>query len=88
VLGYRAESRTQLLAAIDGSTARKGDAPEPIVPSDKLTQSEVRDRFEPRQVEIEKLAKETQVSLKEHTVEHPLPVFNALNAHQWLNASR
>jgi hypothetical protein len=31
-----------------------------------------------------KFSRETQMSLKEHTVVHPFPIFGALHAYQWL----
>ena len=31
-----------------------------------------------------KFARETNVELKQFTVEHPMQVFNTLNAYQWL----
>src|ERR1700722_1823307 len=62
----------------------KATAPEPIVPGGKMTQLQVRETFLKQRVEIEKFARDTQVSLKEYTVEHPFAVFNTLNAYQWL----
>jgi hypothetical protein len=31
-----------------------------------------------------KFATGTEAALKEHTVEHPFPIFGTLNAYQWL----
>ena len=62
----------------------KATAPEPIVPSGKMTQAEVRETFLKQRAEIEKFAKTTEVALKEHTAEHPFPVFGTLSAYQWL----
>jgi hypothetical protein len=62
----------------------KAQAPEPIVPRSGLTLAQVQERFEQQRAEIVKFAAETDVSLKEHTAEHPFPIFGTLNAYQWL----
>jgi len=59
-------------------------APEPIVPREGLTYAQVKERFEKQRVAILKFASDTQLPLKEHTADHPFPVFGTLNAYQWL----
>ena len=49
-----------------------------------MTPAQVKQRFESQRAEIVKFATETEVGLKEHTVDHPFPVFGTLNAYQWL----
>ena len=40
--------------------------------------------FDQQREPIVKFARETNVQLKQFIVEHPMPVFNTLNAYQWL----
>lgn len=80
----KTKGKTELIERIMAPRLGKAQAPDPIVPTGKLTQAEVRSRFEEQRVEIVKFAKETEAPLKEYTVEHPFPIFNTLNAYQWL----
>ncbi len=80
----KTKGKTEFIERVMAPRLGKATAPDPIVPTGKLTQTEVRERFEKQRAEIEKFAKETQVELKQYTVEHPFPVFNTLNAYQWL----
>lgn len=78
------KGKTELIEKVMAPRMGKAQAPEPIVPTGGMTQAQVRERFEKQRVEIEKFAAETQVPLKEHTVEHPFKMFSTLNAYQWL----
>jgi hypothetical protein len=80
----KTKGKTEFIERVMAPRLGKATAPEPIVPSGKLTQTEVRETFLKQRAEIEKFAKETQVELKQFTVEHPFPVFGTLNAYQWL----
>lgn len=80
----KTKGKTEFIEKVMAPRLGKAQAPDPIVPTGKLTQAQVRETFEKQRVEIEKFAEETQVALKEYTVEHPFPVFNTLNAYQWL----
>ena len=80
----KTKGKTEFIERVMAPRLGKATAPEPIVPSGKMTQAEVRETFLKQRVEIEKFAKETQVALREYTVEHPFPIFNTLNAYQWL----
>ena len=80
----KTKGKTELIERVMAPRLGKAQAPDPIVPTGKLTQAEVRERFEKQRAEIEKFAKETQVELKQYTVEHPFAFFNTLNAYQWL----
>lgn len=80
----KTKGKTEFLERVMAPRLGKATAPDPIVPSGKLTQSEVRERFEKQRGEIVAFARHTQVELKQFTVEHPFPVFNTLNAYQWL----
>jgi DinB superfamily len=62
----------------------KAQAPEPIVPRQGLTRAQVKERFEEQRVMIVKFVTDTQLPIKEHTADHPFPVFGTLNAYDWL----
>jgi len=62
----------------------KAQAPEPLVPQGGMTKAQVKAKFEEQRTMIVKFAKETDLPLKQFTVEHPFPVFGTLNAYQWL----
>jgi hypothetical protein len=78
------KGKTEFIIRVMPSRQGKAVAPEPIVPRQGLTYAQVKERFEKQRVTILKFASETQLPLKEHTAEHPFPVFGTLNAHQWL----
>jgi hypothetical protein len=78
------KGKTELLVRVMPSRQGKAVAPEPIVPHEGLNRAQVRERFEKQRIDIVKFAGETGVALKEHTVVHPFPIFNTLNAYQWL----
>jgi|SRR3984957_2955427 hypothetical protein len=80
----KTKGKTEFIEKVMAPRLGKATAPEPIVPSGKMTQGQVRETFLKQRVEIEKFAAETQLPLKECTVEHPFAVFNTLNAYQWL----
>ena len=80
----KTKGKTELIERVMSPRLGKASAPEPIVPSGKMTQAQVKETFLRQRVEIEKFAAETQVELKEYTVEHPFAFFNTLNAYQWL----
>jgi hypothetical protein len=80
----KTKGKTEFIERVMAPRLGKATAPEPIVPSGKLTQAEVRETFLKQRAEIEKFAKETQIELKQFTVEHPFPVFGTLNVYQWL----
>lgn len=62
----------------------KASAPETIVPTGKLSRTEVIAQLKESRAKTLKFAESTQQPLKSHTAEHPFPVFNTLNAYQWL----
>ena len=80
----KTKGKTEFIVQVMAPRLGKATAPEPIVPTGKMTQAEVRETFEKQRREIVKFAAETDVALKEHTVEHPFPIFGTLNAYQWL----
>lgn len=80
----KTKGKTEFIERVMAPRLGKAQAPEPLVPKGAMTPAQARQRFETQRVEMVKFAAETQVALKEHTVEHPFPVFGTLNAYQWL----
>jgi hypothetical protein len=54
------------------------------VPQSKISHDEVLQRYKEVRAREIKFAEETEVALKEHTADHPFPIFGTLNAYQWL----
>jgi len=61
----------------------KAVSPQSIRPRG-LSKTEVIRRFKEARAKTIKFVQDTQLPLKEHTSEHPFPVFKTLNAYQWL----
>lgn len=79
----KTKGKTEFIERVMAPRLGKAQAPEPLKPQG-MTPAQVRERFEKQRAEIEKFAKDTDVALKEYTVDHPFPVFGTLNAYQWL----
>jgi uncharacterized damage-inducible protein DinB len=80
----KTKGKTEFLERVMVSRDRKATAPESIVPSGKLTRDEVIAKLKEFRAKSLKFAEETKLPLKAHTLDHPFPVFNTLNAYQWL----
>lgn len=78
------KGKTEFIIRVMPSRQGKAIAPEPIVPREGLSYARVKERFEKQRVAILKFASDSQLPLKDHTAEHPFPVFGTLNAYQWL----
>ncbi|MFN7998697.1 MAG: DinB family protein [Bryobacteraceae bacterium] len=63
---------------------RKAQAPELLRPRNPWPRAEAIARFQKARARTIAFAAGTGLPLKQHTSEHPFPVFNTLNAHQWL----
>ena len=63
---------------------RKAQAPEAIQPQSKLTRAEILSRFKEARAKTLKFMETTDLPMKQHTLDHPFPVFSTLNAYQWL----
>ena len=61
----------------------KAVSPESIRPQG-LSKAEVIRRFKEARAKTIKFVQDTQLPLKEHNSDHPFPVFQTLNAYQWL----
>jgi hypothetical protein len=73
--------KTERLEAILAPRLGKVQAPEALVPKGKMTLAQVRERFERQRTEIVKFSTETDLPLKQHTLNNPF--FGALNGYQW-----
>ena len=80
----KTKGKTEFIERVMAPRLGKAQAPESIVPKGNLTPDEVRATFEKQREAIVKFAQETNIELKQFTLEHPMPVFNTLNAYQWL----
>jgi len=80
----KTKGKTETIEMVMAPRLGKAQAPEPIVPTGSMTRAQAKERFEAQRVEILKFARENKDALKEHLAEHPMPMFNPLNAYQWL----
>lgn len=80
----KTRGKTEFLEKVMVSRERKASAPESIVPSGKLSRDEVVAKLKAARAKTLKFAETSDLPLKAHTAEHPFPVFNTLNAYQWL----
>ncbi len=80
----KTKGKTEFLERVMVSRERKASAPENIVPSGKLSRAEVIAKLKEARAKTLKFTEETKLPLKAHTLDHPFPVFNTLNAYQWL----
>lgn len=76
--------KTELLEQGMPDRSHKAVAPGPVQPRQAMAEAEVIRRFNELRAKTIRFAKETSVLLKKHTSEHPFPIFNTLNAYQWL----
>jgi hypothetical protein len=80
----KTKGKDQFIIRVMPSRMGKAQAPEPIVPRQGLTRAQVKERFEQQRIAIVKFVTDTQLPIKEHTADHPFPVFGTLNAYDWL----
>jgi DinB superfamily len=80
----KTKGKTEFLEDVLAGRKGKAQAPENIVPSGKLSREQVIKKLKEARAVTLKFAQETQVPLKEHTLDHPSPVFGTLNGYQWL----
>jgi len=59
-------------------------APLEIRPTGKLSREEVIQRYKAQRARVLEFVQKTDAPLKAHTIEHPMPAFNTLNAYDWL----
>lgn len=80
----KTKGKTEFLENVMVGRKGKAQAPETIVPSGKLSAKDVIAKLKDARAKTIKFTEETQLPLKAHTYDHPFPVFNTLNAYQWL----
>lgn len=76
--------KTAILLSVMAQRKGKATAPEEIRPTGKMTRAEIMSQFEVNRARTLKFVEETRIPLKEHISPHPFPVFNPLNAYQWV----
>jgi hypothetical protein len=76
--------KTELLLRVMAQRQGKATAPEDIVPSGKMPRAEVMKRFAEERARTLKFAETEDLAIKEHIAPHPFPIFNPLNAYQWV----
>jgi hypothetical protein len=80
----KTRGKTEIIEMVMAPRLGKATSLEPLVPGGKMTHAQARERFEAQRVEILKFTQDTDAALKEHLAPHPMPVFDPLNAYQWL----
>ncbi len=78
------KGKTELLLRVMAPRMGKATAPEDIVPSGKVPRAEIMSRFAEVRATTLTFVEKTDLPLKEHIAEHPFPIFNPLNAYQWV----
>lgn len=76
--------KTEILLSVMAQRKGKAQAPEEIQPTGKLSRAEIMGRFARDREATLKFAETTDLTLKEHLAPHPFPIFNPLNAYQWV----
>jgi len=76
--------KTAIILQVMAPRLGKAQAPEEIQPSGKMPRAEIMSKYAEVRGRTLKFAEETQVALKEHVAPHPFPIFNPLNAYQWI----
>src|SRR5215475_8566880 len=76
--------KTELLLRVMAQRMGKAQAPEDIVPSGKMPRAEIMKKFAEVRARTLEFAEKTDVPLKAHIAPHPFPIFNPLNAYQWI----
>jgi hypothetical protein len=78
----KTKGKTATLEATLAPRRGRANAPESLVPKGSMTPAQVKERFERQRVEIVRFATETDVPLKQYTLDNPF--FGTLNGYQWL----
>src|SRR4030095_7182041 len=80
----KTKGKNEFLERALTNRTRPVETPEQIVPAGRLPRAEIISRFQEARARTLKFAEQTDLPLKLHTFEHPFPIFNTLNAYQWL----
>jgi hypothetical protein len=81
----KTKGKTELLERVMVDRSHKVQAPEPLKPNGRvMTRAEVIAKFRELRGKTIKFAETTQLPLKEHTTAGPFPIFDPLNAYQFV----
>ena len=80
----KTRGKTEFIEKVMPDRSHKAQAPEPVQPHETWTREETIGRYKAGRAKTLKFIEETDLPMKNHTSEHPFPVFNTLNAYQWL----
>lgn len=76
--------KTRFLGRVLPDRSRKADAPAPLLPHRGWTRGQTITRYKEGRAQTLRFAQHIDQPLKNHSAEHPFPVFNMLNTYQWL----
>src|SRR5215469_3910700 len=76
--------KTEILLRVMAQRQGKAIAPQEIQPTGKMSRKEIMTAFAEDRARTLRFAEETQIPLKEYLAPHPFPIFNPLNAYQWV----
>jgi uncharacterized damage-inducible protein DinB len=76
--------KAEFIEKVVPSRSRRAQAPIEVRPSGKLSREEVVRRYKEARARTLEFTRTTDLPLKAHTFDHPFPVFNTLNAYDWL----
>jgi uncharacterized damage-inducible protein DinB len=76
--------KAQFIERVMPSRTGRAQAPIEVRPSGKLSRDEVIRQYKQVRARSLEFAEKTDRPLKAHTIDHPFPVFNTLNAYDWL----
>ena len=76
--------KTRFLGRVLPDRSHKTTAPPPLEPHHHWTREEAIARFKKGRARTLKFVEEVDRPIKAHSAEHPFPVFNMVNACQWL----
>ena len=79
----KTKGKIEFLEKVMPNRLGKAKSPLEIEPKGNMSKEEALKLFRQGRVQTSAFIAETQVPLKEHTAEHPFPVFNTLSAYQW-----
>ena len=77
-------AKTDILLSVMAQRKGKATAPEEIVPSGKMARADIMSHYAKQRAATIKFVETTDIALKEHVAPHPFPIFNPLNAYQWV----
>ena len=76
--------KTKFLGRVLPNRSQKATAPAGLAPHRDWTREEGIARYKEVRARTLRFAQEVDQPLKEHSANHPFPVFNMLNAYHWL----